>query len=139
MNKVLISGLLLASSALHATCGDLEIKIINNSAHTCTFKNKIMYYGTMQEELIPSLIPTNQESPSIVAHQDWVGIGVTLAYTCDNEIVKFYSYQEHCGFFGGAGSVGGLPNESTTLNISYETKVGNYITGRPGQIIWRIS
>ena len=98
-----------------------------------------MYYGTLSDSLIPAVIPAKESSPIIIASQDSVGVGALLAYNCDNEIIKFYSYQEYCGFFSGAGNVGGQPHDSSTLNVEYEVKTGSYLSGRPGQIIWKIS
>ena len=130
--------LLLASSFVHAGCGELEIKIINNSTHNCTFKNKVMYFGTLPTESVPTILLANQSTPFFNATQDNTGIGVLLTYTCDNELVKFYSWQQYCSFFG-AGEVGGQPMDSSTLNLDYETTQGSFLGGRPGQITWRIS
>ena len=136
--KLLMVTLLLASSAIHASCGDLNIKIINNSTHNCTFKNKIIYYGTMPSENIPNSIPAGQISPVFTASQDGTGVGVLLTYMCDKEIVKFDSWQEHCGFFQ-TGDLGGQPQDATTLNLEYDVQAGSYISGTPGKITWRIS
>ncbi|MDR3442245.1 MAG: hypothetical protein P4L65_04445 [Legionella sp.] len=139
MNKILISALFLVSSALHASCGELEIKVVNNSAHNCTFKNKLMYYGVLPTSSIPATISVNETTPSFFVNQDNVGAGVVLTYACDNEVVKFYSYQEYCGFLSGAGTVGGQPMDPSSLNLEYQTKMGSYLLGRPGQITWFIS
>lgn len=138
--KLLVLSLLLASSAIHASssCRNLDIKIINNSTHNCTFKNKVIYYGSLPSENIPANISAGQSSPIFTASQDSTGIGILLTYMCDNEIVKFYSWQEHCGL-GGAGNVGGQPQASTTLNLDYEAQTGSRTSGRSGKITWRIS
>lgn len=133
----LVLPLLLVSTMVHATCKELEIKVINNSVHNCTFKNKVMYYGTLQNEKIPPFIPAGQSSPAFSARQDNVGVGVLLTYNCDNETVKFYSWQEYCGF--SSGSVGGKPQTESTLNLEYEADEGSALVGRPGRITWRIS
>lgn len=136
--KLFALSLLLASSAIHASCGDLDIKIINNSTHNCTFKNKVIYYGMLPSENIVPNISSGQSSSIIRASQDNRGIGVLLTYLCDNELVKFYSWQEYCGF-PSAGEVGGQPMDSTTLNLDYSAEAGSYFSGRPGTITWRIS
>jgi len=68
---------------------------------------------------IPKTIPAKAAAaaPFFASEQDDVGVGVTLAYNCDNEIVKFYSYQVYCSFLGGAGNVGGQPNDTTSLSL----------------------
>lgn len=137
MKRLLMPALFLAANAVYATCGDLEIKVENKSSHHCTFKNKVIYYGTLPSENIPAEIAAGQSSPFFIASQDGTGIGVLLTYTCDNEIVKFYSWQEYCGIV--AGSVGGQPQDSTTLNLDYVTQTGSAIWGRPGRITWKIS
>ncbi|MDR3504182.1 MAG: hypothetical protein P4L79_16560 [Legionella sp.] len=136
--KLLVLSLLLTSSAIHASCGDLNIKIMNNSTHNCTFKNKVIYYGTLPSENIAMTIPAGQSSSIIRASQNNIGIGVLLTYMCDNEIVKFYSWQDYCGF-PAAGDLGGQPQDSTTLNLDYSTQAGSYLSGLPGTITWRIS
>lgn len=136
--KILISSLLLASSVIHASCGDLDIKVINNSTHNCTFKNKVTYYGTLYSDRIPAEIFAGQSSPVFTATQDNVGVGVYLTYMCDNETVKFYSWQEYCGFLT-SGNIGGQPSDSTTLSLDYSTESGSYIFDRSGKITWYIS
>jgi len=99
----------------------------------------MVYFGVLPLSSVPAIIPAHASSPVFSASQDNTGVGVMLIYTCDNEIVKFYSYQEYCGYLSGAGTVGGQPQDSTTLNLDYETKMGSSLAGRAGQIIWRIS
>ena len=98
-----------------------------------------MYYGVLPTSSVPEIISANHMSPTFSASQDGIGIGVLLTYSCDNEIVKFYSYQEYCSVLGGAGRVGGQPETSSTLSLDYEAKNGSLLTGHPGQITWRIS
>lgn len=142
MNKLLTLLLMLTVSLAHASCGELEIKVVNNTSRNCVLRNKLVYYGNLPNEQVPSAIGPLQSSPFFYANQDKLGIGVILAYTCsgdkDKEEVKLYSWQNYCSFFSGAGLVGGRP-WSNALNVEYETKTGSLITGRPGQIIWRIS
>lgn len=138
MNKILMLGLLLISSVLHANCGYMEIKIINDSSHNCTLKNKIIYDGLLPEDVVPSIIPAKESSPIFLASQDTSGIGVLLAYNCGDEIVKFFSGQAYCGIFG-AGKITGMPYDSSTLSLAYEVKKGSSSERRAGRIIWRIS
>lgn len=123
---------------VHARCGDLDVKIINNTPHQCVFKNKVSYYGTLSNDQIPPYLYAHQSSPIFTAHQDNIGVGILLTYICDHEIVKFYSWQDYSGFFG-PGDVGGQPQDVTTLNLEYRTQSGNCLTGRPGKITWYIS
>ncbi len=139
MNKILMLGLLLISTVLHAGCEDLEIKIINHSSHNCVFKNKIIFFGTLPTSSIPSIIPAREASPIFFASQDDTGAGVLLTYNCDNEIVQFYSYQDYSNFFSGAGIIGGTPQVTSTLSLEYTTQMGSCFAGRPGQIVWQIS
>jgi hypothetical protein len=138
MKKILASSLLLASSAIHAGCGELDIRIINTSTHNCIFKNKVVTFGILPSWNVPTVISAGQASPTITASQDDVGVQVQLTYMCDNEIVKFTSLQQYCSIFG-AGEVWGLPNESTTLNLEYTAESGSSLFGSPGKITWRIS
>ncbi len=138
MKKLSILSLLAIPVFAHATCGDLNIKVINNSSHDCVFKNKVMYYGKLPISSIPTIIPAKQSSPIFSAHQDYIGVGVLLTYMCDNEVVKFYSYQNYCSIFG-ASDIGGQPYDATTLNLEYRVKMGSSIAGSPGQITWTIS
>src|SRR5436190_22022477 len=138
MNKILMLGLLLTST-VHANCGYLEIKIINDSSHNCTLKNKIIYHGLLPEGAAPLTIPAKESSPFFLASQDYEGVGVLLTYNCDKEIVKFLSSQGYCSVLG-AGKITGMPFHSSTLSLSYEVKRGSSSEGgRAGRIIWRIS
>lgn len=139
MNKILVLGLLFVSTVLHANCGDLEIKIINDSSHNCTFKNEIIFFGTLPVSSIPSSIPANQASSFFLASQSKAGVDVMLNYNCDNETIQFFSYQDYCSLFSGNSIVRGTSQTSNTLNLTYATKTGNCFAGRPGQIVWRIS
>lgn len=136
--KLFALGLLLTSSAIHAGCGDLHIKIINNSNNNCTFKNKVTFYGTLPNASIPTTVAAGQSSSTMIATQDDVGINVLITYMCDREVVKFYSLQQFCGF-PAAGYVMGEPHYETTTSLDYQTQDGAYFAGRPGTITWTIS
>jgi hypothetical protein len=136
---ILLGLSLIASGAFAAGCGELGIVVKNDSNHNCVLKNKIIYYGTLTESTVPTNIPAQSTSQVFYGSQDDVGVGILLTYKCDDELVRFYSWQNYCGFPVGAGTLGGSASEESTLSLSYQTQQGGYLFGRPGQVTWRIS
>ncbi|WP_019215348.1 hypothetical protein [Legionella tunisiensis] len=140
MKRLLVaSSLLFTSTILFADCSELGISIQNDSNHNCVLKNHIIYYGFFSESTIPTTIPAKTTSNVFYGSQDNIGIGITLTYTCDNELVKFYSAQNYCSFWTGAGDLAGIPYDISTLSLSYEKMPASGLANSPGQIVWRIS
>lgn len=140
MKRLLVaSSLLFASTILFADCSELGISIRNDSSHTCILKSRIIHYGFFSEASIPTTIPAKSATGFFYGVQDDIGVGITLTYACDNEVVKFYSAQNYCSFWTGAGVLGGEPDRSTTLNLSYQKTQGSALVNEPGYIAWRIS
>ncbi|KTD04141.1 hypothetical protein [Legionella feeleii] len=140
MKRLLVAtGLLFASTGLFADCSEMGISIQNDSDHNCILKNHIIYYGYFSEGSIPTTIPAKTSTGFFYGSQDSVGVGIILAYTCGNETVKFYSGQNYCSFWTGAGDIGGMPYDSSTLSLSYTKTPGSALANYPGHIVWRIS
>ena len=132
-----LAGLLTASPLLFAlNCGNLGIKIINNTNQDCQLKNKIISYGMLDQGTPPLNIPKGSESDLFFMYQDNVGVGVQLNYQCGDKRVKFYSYQEYCLIR--AGDVGGSWDVWNDLALVNHPKMGSYWSSLPGQITWEI-
>lgn len=133
---LLINLFVMSTTTFALGCGNLGIKIINATNKECVLKSKGIYYGLPDRGYIPSSIPSGTTSDEFFMRQDDTGIGIQLGYQCGDKKVKFYSYQEYCGWY--AGDVGGIVDVWNELDAMATPVFGSWLASTPGRITWLI-
>lgn len=141
LRNVLLASLLVANAPFAmggATCGFLNVTIINASGKTCSLQRSKIYNGTLDDSTIPTSIAAGEMTSSFSLEQTYTrGPSVLLSYQCGANSISFVSEQNFC--FISAGSISGLVETAKNMSGEYTAIMGDYWSGLPGQITWTLS
>ena len=141
LRNVLLASVLAANAPFAiggATCGFLNVTIINGSGKTCSLQSSKIYNGILEDSVIPTSIAVGEMTLSFSLEQTYItGPSILLSYRCGNNSISFVSEQNFC--FLNAGSISGRVETANNMSGEFAAIMGDYWSGLPGQITWTLS
>ncbi len=127
----------IASANTDLSCGYLNITVVNNTGHDCVLRNTKIYNRSRVDGDISQVIANGSMAPTFRIQQTYTnGPSIQLDYQCENKTIAITSRQNYC--FLSAGDISGTTESSNNVRAQYNTSLGSYWSGLPGQITWKL-